>query len=609
MSLRFRALLIVSLVVGCSPPVTMDDGGSFDAGRVDDAGVRDAGLISDSGVPDGGVSIDAGLAADAGTSDAGSADAGAPSDDAGMISDAGEVDAGETSDAGVTTDAGLSDAGLRDAGVTTDAGLSDAGPRDAGVTDAGLSDAGPRDAGPLSLQLTLDLHRDGGAIIAELFARDGRDAGRGGLPVQLIAGGVSRTVTDLGAGRYVSNVMPATPSGEVRFVASVPTFDAGVSRTAVVLPIIDPQWDQPEAIGGLVNTPGTEDSSTISPDGQWLIVGTYSPVDVLSCHLGFGAGPADGRNSACQTSLGPISGPARPRMPGASRIVSPTRIIQNAPSLCVTAPDGGDVELPLPDGGTFVLNLSPVTAYGFRRQPDGTFAEPFVLQFASDGVGVPFCFTFLGAPTTQNVATLLYANRPINQTTDAIRPWLAQSTLGADVTLGAYSCVSSTATFSPNATFPVPVSPITQQAGNTSVANGFLVSDDESASPSFTIGSRALPDGGFEAWQPMELPETGDDRRQPVLENGRIFYYRNATISSTPWLSPGLTRASFGAPRVELQPEPLTAGLLGVPVGRIVGIGQPTFAHLPDGTVELYFVYYLRTATGFDSQIARVRRR
>jgi hypothetical protein len=107
----------------------------------------------------------------------------------------------------------------------------------------------------------------------------------------------------------------------------------------------------------------------------------------------------------------------------------------------------------------------------------------------------------------------------------------------------------------------------------------------------------------------MELPETGDDRRQPVLESGRIFYYRNATISSTPWLSPGLTRASFGAPRVELQPEPLTGGLLGVPLGHIVGIGQPTFAHLPDGTVEMYFVYYVRTATGFDSQIARVRRR
>jgi hypothetical protein len=481
---RFRTLLIVSLALGCSPAVMVDDAGTtFDAGRANDAGAMDAGLISDAGVADAGVPNDGGVAdagvsthaglgndagladagladaglADAGLADAGLADAGltdagltdagltdagltdAGLTDAGLadagLADAGLADAGLTDaglrDAGVTTDAGITDAGLRDAGTTSDAGadgglrdagLTDAGLRDAGVTtdagaptDAGITDAGLRDAGvdagPLTLHLTMDLHRDGGTIIAQLFARDGRDAGLGGLGVQLIAGGVSRTVTDLGAGRYVSNVTPATPSGEVRFVASVSNSDAGASRTAVVLPTIDPQWDQPESVGGLVNTPGTEDSSTISPDGQWLIVGTYSPVDILSCHLGFGSGPADGRNAACQTSLGPISGPARPRMPGASRVVSPTRILQNAPSLCVTAPDGGNVELPLPDGGTFVLNLSPTTAYGFRRQPDGTFAEPFVLQFASDGVGVPFCFSFLGSPA-QNVATLLYANRP-----------------------------------------------------------------------------------------------------------------------------------------------------------------------------------------------------
>ncbi len=107
-----------------------------------------------------------------------------------------------------------------------------------------------------------------------------------------------------------------------------------------------------------------------------------------------------------------------------------------------------------------------------------------------------------------------------------------------------------------------------------------------------------------------ELPEAGDDRRQPVLEGGRFYYYRNGTVSSTPWLTNTPTsRSSFGAPRVELAGELLPQGPLPVAAGRVIGLGQPTFAHLADGTTELYFVYYLRTATGYDSQIGRLLQR
>ena len=55
------------------------------------------------------------------------------------------------------------------------------------------------------------------------------------------------------------------------------------SRTAIVMPAIDAAWGQPEVVPGAVNTAGYEDSSEVSPDGQWLLVSSYSPVDLICC--------------------------------------------------------------------------------------------------------------------------------------------------------------------------------------------------------------------------------------------------------------------------------------------------------------------------------------
>jgi hypothetical protein len=48
--------------------------------------------------------------------------------------------------------------------------------------------------------------------------------------------------------------------------------DRTVSRTALVLRDVGPAWGQPEAAPGLVNTPAYEDSSEVSPDGEWLVI-------------------------------------------------------------------------------------------------------------------------------------------------------------------------------------------------------------------------------------------------------------------------------------------------------------------------------------------------
>ena len=518
----------------------------------------------------------------------------------------GALDAGNIADASMvmlTFDAGGSrpvDAGvhLNDAGaVGSDAGV-------APFTDAGAADAGP------AFRVTFELQRIDAGIRLAIRVLDAADAGVASAAVRFTSNGVTRAATEVGQGTYSGTVVPQMTSGELPISVSIVGYDsATVTETALVLPFVNAAWGQPEAVGGLVNTAGTEDSATVSPDGEWLIVGTYSPIDVLGCLLWLGSGPADGRNSACQTSYGPIAGPARPRMPGAERVLSPTRIRNVLPKICADNPDGGDFMLPLPDGGDIVFPLAPLTAYGFRRQADGTFAEPFVIAFDGDGISSAFCFTFIDAPRN-GVASFIYGTKRYDVSNDLNRPWFTQLALGVDSSLGTYACNAGVTQFTPNATYALPVGPMTQNAGNTAVAPGYLVSDDELAPTSYTISARALNDGGYEPWRPLALPEEGDDRRQPVFEAGRFYYSRNYNISSAAWsgADPAL-RSSFSAPRPELLPESSPSGPLALAQGRIVGLGQPTFAHRADGTTEMYFVYYARTATGFDSQVARVRAR
>jgi hypothetical protein len=369
-------------------------------------------------------------------------------------------------------------------------------------------------------------------------------------------------------------------------------------------------WDQPAPVTGLVNTPGTEDSSTISPDGQWLIVATYSPMDVFCCGLGCGGYPTlDGDNPACVDVVGPVTAPARPGMPGADRITGATLSDWSDPQMCAVMPDGGPIPV-ADDGGFYPLALPLVAAYGFHRQADDSYAEPFLIDFDSDGfVGAPFCFTFL-ASAADGTAPVVFGYGVDALDGGKPHPWTATVTLGQTNTLGSYACDSATLpaypTFTPDDVAPVPVGPAGQQAGNTSVAHvtsgTYLLSDDESASPPYAEYSLISSMGDFSDWAPMALPEPGIDRRQPVVAGERLFYYRGADIASVAWNgeNPGDPDV-FTDLETELAHETNITGR----VGEVLGLGQPTFAAV-DGGVQMFFVYYRRSATGADGQIGNV---
>ncbi len=481
------------------------------------------------------------------------------------------------------------------------------------MTDSGTGGGtGVVDAGA-TVHLSLTLHRgDAGTptpILVTVNAVDDLGVAITGLSIAVDIPGSTLAAVET-AGVYNATVVPQISSGEIPITAHlVGQNDAGVQRTALVLPFLSSYWDQAEMLGGLVNTPGTEDSSTVSPDGQWLILGTYSPVDLLSCSFGSGGYVTlDANNPFCSTQLGPIAGPARPFMPGAERVVN--GIVSSAvPLMCAVGADGGAVQIPELDGGTYPFALPPVSNYMFHRQADGTFAEPHLINTGSDGfVSQPFCYTFLGSGNAGDQVAFLFGFNVDDPDGGKPHPWYTQLTLGSDNAIFSYACPQGahTPTFNPGAIAALPIGPPKQQAGNTTFAatpvGAYLLSDDESASPPYIEWSRELPDGGFTDWAPMALPDPTSDRRQPLYVSGRIYYYKDGDIVSIAWNGNTPTDPSvFSAPNVELS--------RGIPSGaakEVVEVGQPTFAGSSDGGVEMYFVYYQRNDAGFDGQIGRV---
>ena len=366
--------------------------------------------------------------------------------------------------------------------------------------------------------------------MAILRVADEADGGLSGLSIDLKAAGTSIPVTEVGGGIYRASITPTVTSGEIPIDAKTTDGRASESLTALVLPTVGDEWDQPITIGGRVNTTGTEDSSTISPDGEWLIVGTYEPIDTLCCVFHCGDAP-DGRNSACQTVTGPYTAPARPNMPGAERVPSTTRILQADGRMCLTAPDGGDFTLDLPDGGTLVPTITLNGAYGFHRQADGTFAEPFLIGFQDDGFGVgPLFFVRRAGEWRKGECRLRVQARGRfrDPSTSSDRHTL---TLGSDNVLGSYSCDAGSSGLSARRHQRASRLARFAKCGQLVGERGLLVERRQNVTPALPLVAQMLSDGGVAPWTSLALPVSPDDRRQPVLRNGRIYYYRNARVS------------------------------------------------------------------------------
>lgn len=415
--------------------------------------------------------------------------------------------------------------------------------------------------------------------------------------------GIYSAVTEISAGRYLAYVLPSQPSGHVRITTS----GAGktLSYTALVLPQLDASWSLAEPVPGLVNTPGYEDSAEVSPDGEWLLVSDYSPVDMICCIYGTCSSPPVGQSDPagphCNASIGPTAAPARPRLPGASRVISPTVIQDEAPSIGLDFPDGQD----------FLIALPPLTGYGFKRQADGSFGQPFVLGFQVDGVSTPFGYTFAGAPSGTQ-ATLLFAYDDLRNVNGDYGPQTGVDlfrnpvTLGADNNFGTFSLDAQGKIVTDRFPARVELPSRAGQQGNPAYSSDGVWFDTENdVEDLFFAAGNAL--GTATLATPVKVALSRSDRKetQPYLHQGRLYFSANSSqiLSSAraPGGNPALA-ATWGAERVELAAEG------GNRVGAVVAIGEPSLA-VRGGVKSLYFIYALQTATGLDLNVGRVAAR
>ncbi len=357
----------------------------------------------------------------------------------------------------------------------------------------------------------------------------------------------------------------------------------------------DQRWGLAEAVPGAVNTPGWEDSAEVSPDGEWLIVGTTSPVDLFGCLLDGTSADA----ARCSEAIGPWRRPKRPLAPGADRVDHASgQIVHAAPALCLDESVSSILDLALP----------PVSAYAFRKLPDGRFGRPQPIHVGVDGAAsAPFGFSFVGSPTQRQAEVVFAFPDPARRDEfgDASALYVTTLALDRPNLLGRYECQDGEivqAEFDPQA-LPLPMPG--RHRGNPYLEATRVWFDDELAETSRIHYIDRGPDGQWLderlAAAPVNLP--GQASYQPHHFDQRLYIARDfRTIESFALNGPPDQPASWSSARIELG---LTSP--GDEPGQIVAIGEPSRAVDRLGRQWLYFVYVLRTDTGYQANIGRSR--
>jgi len=396
-------------------------------------------------------------------------------------------------------------------------------------------------------------------------------------------------VIDKGNGSYEFTV---TPTATGIYPVTVSYGGAAIRRDALVLNQYETGTGQPLLVPGLVNTDGYEDGITITPDGEYLFI-QYGPVyfsgiayymsicaDPVNYSLYnlFGSTTKDDSNWVFNT-IGPYNTPSRPNFP-------------------VGAISGGKLthlNIVIP-GTVNGIVLFPTVFYGFKRQSDGTFAQPFKVAFNdSKGANGPFGLSFhMTGPDTADfvLAWDNYFNHLLNGDKPDI--YYGTITMNQDTNLGevAYtgdlfqSITPNITPFSFNSSYSgVKGNPHLYYDGTGTVKS--IWTDDEQVTHDITVYvlTGAYPNG---TWSQVTLPSkinTAASESQPFFTGTRLYLNRDVSIVYHQYLGGAYDQdSSWGPEVVVLKSDGSTS------IGGIFGVGEPTIA-VYKGKTYLYFVY------------------
>jgi hypothetical protein len=483
----------------------------------------------------------------------------------------------------------------------------------------GGDDGGGNDSPPATVTVTLDFLRaatdglDPFKVTATIM-RNGAPV-TGIIPMVSISEGSIGAITELGGGQYQFSVAPAR-TGEYEVTVSHDTGSA--TRTALVLQDVHPDWEQPMSVPGLVNTAGWEDGVTITPDGEYLFVqtGPYRASSFFVFHLSRASGGCGGNRlnpTRCDhpwinETMGTYTAPERPGF-FHSRFSGTTQL-HNAASWGL-----GVDEVP-----TFTISTM---FYGFKRQSDSSFREPFFMVFddLDDGIIGPYGLSF--RMNADGTSTIIFTLQDAFTTDAGFDIYTLTEYLGSDIILGEYEFRSVGNPPDRGSFFPSTLVDLGDNSGTQ--GNPFLYHDTDGAIRSiwtddeydgdadtkkltvYVLASGTFPDSG--AWTKVQLPstinQTDTEAIQPTFADGGLFFTRDISVVFSAY-SGAHTAADFGnnanwaTPSVILQKD-TTIGSLYVTsadIGKIIAIGEPTVATV-NGTVLLYFVY--GTIRGIDA--------
>ncbi len=420
-------------------------------------------------------------------------------------------------------------------------------------------------------------------------SEDGSPVTGAALEVTVTRGDVS-PITETGAGVFEFTV---TPSVTGIYPVTVSYNGASVRRDALVLPTMLAGTGQPLLVPGEVNTEGYEDGITITPDGRYLFI-QYGPLyfsgvfshaaicaDVGWSMYNLENCPGKDDSEWVFDTIGPYGTSCRPGFP--EGVISGGKLTHL------------DITLP---GVANKIALFPTVFYGFKRQIDGSFREPFRVAFDDEkGANGPFGLSF--RMTGDDTAEFIFAWNNYFNDLDDDKPDIYHGTItmGQDTSLGDVTYAGEFFdSITPN------VSPVgfTSHAGvqgnphlyyDTGGTVRSIWTDDEQDSHDLTV--YVLTSGSFPAgtWTPVNLPlkiNTAASESQPFFTGTRLYMNREVRIVYHEYT--GTHDAAGYADNANWGDEVIVLGSGDTSIGGIFGVGEPTIATF-EGKTWLYFVY------------------
>lgn len=427
------------------------------------------------------------------------------------------------------------------------------------------------------------------------------------------------SVTDHNDGTYSFTVTPAS-TGE--YPVTINYEGESIKRTALVFNVANSFIGQPIAVpGDYVNTEGYEDGITITPDGEYIFV-QYGPIHFsgvfsvasICAEAGYSLYSINDCHSKVDSSLvfdsiGPFGNFQRPNFPS-DGIVAGT--LQHLSGIVAPGIFNG-------------IAGFPTIFYGFKRQPDGTFAEPFKIAFNDvKGISGPFGMSFVmnGDGTAKfafawnnyfdgNANGILEVDEAgVNGENSEADIYGGTITLGQDNNLGdlIYTAPeiadgdffdSITPNFTP-IPFPNPGRLGAQGNPHLYTESSFVKSiwtDSEQDTENISVYrliNGVYPEG---TWELDVLPNkivTAEEEKMPFFSGTKLFMMRGSRIVYHDYFpTDGSCAATYKHNDCWGDEVIILEATGDVDNDEIVGIGEPTIATY-DGKIYLYFAYVLR---------------